>query len=550
VNVNGDTPQSAATTVTTGNATLSATNFNIIPAPGAFGTGVLAKKLIRTASAGTPNTTGLVAIIIAPQAVNDTGLVATAYTNPTVSPSLTGGAVLAVQIESTNPTQILLVCGTPRLLPGSLPQLGASQTGGFQNAGGYVGYYSLGATAIVSRSDACTTNSTATVTDASILTNDQGKPVSGTGIPVGTYVGTVTNGVSFLLSSSPTSQVNVLATATGSPTLVIGGSPVNTVAVAIGTPVPASVVAGAVVNLTGGANPTEAYYINAVNTTTGVIVLSTSPAVQAGIVSQAGHTSLAYGFASDADVNNLNTDIQAVVGEFPTTAQYVNLDGAINANISHMFQDGTHLNDRGDGIGAGTVAQVLGQICSGLQPYQLAAHGRGRRRPEEFQVFRRDQRSVPAIGDVTLTSVSWANVTDSGSAIVANYVAAKAGDWVELDLSALVANQSSWVYLDAATINNAGAVINYVSTRCSTPYLGVGGWTAIGGVYTTIGGRFRYQITPADLVNTSLVVNGAVFFYLRYQLSTAVNHTLYMSSWPFEFLVRNLGQQSYFAGNP
>jgi hypothetical protein len=59
------------------------------------------------------------------------------------------------------------------------------------------------------------TNGSATVTDALITANDRGFGVTGPGIPTGTYVGTVTPGVSFLLSSSPSSQVNVTATATG-----------------------------------------------------------------------------------------------------------------------------------------------------------------------------------------------------------------------------------------------------------------------------------------------------------------------------------------------
>jgi hypothetical protein len=59
------------------------------------------------------------------------------------------------------------------------------------------------------------------VTDTKIMTTDQGKSVLGTGIPPGTFVGTVTAGASFLLSSSATSQVNVSATGNGNGTVVI-----------------------------------------------------------------------------------------------------------------------------------------------------------------------------------------------------------------------------------------------------------------------------------------------------------------------------------------
>lgn len=74
------------------------------------------------------------------------------------------------------------------------------------------------------RNDSATvTNLSDSVTDSSILAGDLGRPVTGTGIPAGTYVGTVTAGVSFLLSSSATSQVNVNATSNGTSVNVGGG---------------------------------------------------------------------------------------------------------------------------------------------------------------------------------------------------------------------------------------------------------------------------------------------------------------------------------------
>lgn len=71
-----------------------------------------------------------------------------------------------------------------------------------------------------------TTSGSATVSDAAIQVADQGKPVTGTNIPANSFVGTVTAGTSFLLSSAPGSQINVNATgtATGTATLQIGPS--------------------------------------------------------------------------------------------------------------------------------------------------------------------------------------------------------------------------------------------------------------------------------------------------------------------------------------
>lgn len=59
------------------------------------------------------------------------------------------------------------------------------------------------------------TSGSPVVTWAGITTALQGQPVTGTGIPAKTYVGTVVAATSFRLSSSPTTQVDVNATANG-----------------------------------------------------------------------------------------------------------------------------------------------------------------------------------------------------------------------------------------------------------------------------------------------------------------------------------------------
>lgn len=69
-----------------------------------------------------------------------------------------------------------------------------------------------------------TTSGSPVVTDAAITAADLGKSIGGspTGIPATSYIGTVTPGVSFRLSSSPASQVDVNATATGTVNIPIG----------------------------------------------------------------------------------------------------------------------------------------------------------------------------------------------------------------------------------------------------------------------------------------------------------------------------------------
>lgn len=81
----------------------------------------------------------------------------------------------------------------------------------------------------VARTDAAcaTTSGSATVTDAACVASDVGNPVSGTGIPASTYVGTVTPGVSFtLVDASGATPVN--ATATNNPvSLRIGNGQID-----------------------------------------------------------------------------------------------------------------------------------------------------------------------------------------------------------------------------------------------------------------------------------------------------------------------------------
>lgn len=118
-----------------------------------------------------------------------------------------------VSATSTDTSDACPSCPNPN--PTS-PHLSATYNDTFGSAytlnGVQISAYLIGS----SRTDTATvTSGSATVTDSSITAADKDKQVTGTGIPLGTYVGTVNPGVSFLLSSSATSQVNVNATANG-----------------------------------------------------------------------------------------------------------------------------------------------------------------------------------------------------------------------------------------------------------------------------------------------------------------------------------------------
>ena len=125
----GSTPASTAGTTTTANATLSATNFNIITFPNV--TGAAFYDVYRTTAAGTPSTTGLIGTVAAfvvpttglqsaTYVFNDTGLVGDGTTAPTAN---TSGALAAPVIAgSISPSQLTTPVGvvaTPQGTAGS-----------------------------------------------------------------------------------------------------------------------------------------------------------------------------------------------------------------------------------------------------------------------------------------------------------------------------------------------------------------------------------------------------------------------------------------------
>jgi hypothetical protein len=67
-----------------------------------------------------------------------------------------------------------------------------------------------------------TTSGSHSVTDTAAVASDQGRPIVGAGIPPNTYVGTVTPGVGYTLSSNQNAATNVNATATASITAQVG----------------------------------------------------------------------------------------------------------------------------------------------------------------------------------------------------------------------------------------------------------------------------------------------------------------------------------------
>ena len=125
----GSTPASAAGSTSTANATLSATNYNVITF--AAVTGAAYYNIYRTTAAGTPSTTGLIGSVTATVAIgtgvqptsytfNDTGLVGDGSTAPTANttgvlsaPTFSGGISIPVLSTPVN------VVATPQGTAGS-----------------------------------------------------------------------------------------------------------------------------------------------------------------------------------------------------------------------------------------------------------------------------------------------------------------------------------------------------------------------------------------------------------------------------------------------
>jgi hypothetical protein len=79
------------------------------------------------------------------------------------------------------------------------------------------GFTAVATGAVTTRADAAagTTNGSAVVTDAAAVAGDVGKPVSGAGIPAGSYILSVAAGVSFTMSQPATATAGPITATVG-----------------------------------------------------------------------------------------------------------------------------------------------------------------------------------------------------------------------------------------------------------------------------------------------------------------------------------------------
>lgn len=128
----------------------------------------------------------------------------------------------------------------------------------------------------------------------------------------------------------------------------------------------------------------------------------------------------------------------------------------------------------------------------------------------------RVDRNVYSTANLTLNNTNFTDVDPTGDGSARNLdivLNAKAGDWVELGISARTDAGAVTLYLDFASIVSSSPV-NYVSGGAAD---GIQGWSGVNGQTTPIGGNVLYQVQAGD------IESGQVRFRLRYRTTAAVN---------------------------
>jgi hypothetical protein len=191
----------------------------------------------------------------------------------------------------------------------------------------------------VARTDAVTNVSgTATVTDAAVVTGDSGKAVAGVGVPIVSYVGTVTPGVSFTLVNAAGAPVNTTAAVTS---VVVGAVDLSTIARNTGSTVQPYVPGSAVGQVGGPAGPldgtgklpaaqlpTQATGVQSVTATNGTIVVTNVDPVNPTVAIGVG--------IPEAAVTNLVTDLAGRVPLATVTAKGDLLVATGNATVARL----------------------------------------------------------------------------------------------------------------------------------------------------------------------------------------------------------------------
>lgn len=199
----------------------------------------------------------------------------------------------------------------------------------------------------VARTDTVTnTSGSATITDAAIASTDSGKAVAGTGVPIVSYVGTVTAGVSFTLVNALGASVPTTANVTS---IVVGAVDLTTIPRGPGATLPTYVLGSAVGAIGGPAGPltgagklpvsqlpTQATGVQSVTATNGTIVVTNTdpanPTVAVGTgIPESAITNLTTDLASKVPLSTVTTkgDLLVATASATIVRQGVGTDSTV-----------------------------------------------------------------------------------------------------------------------------------------------------------------------------------------------------------------------------
>ncbi len=386
----------------------------------------------------------------------------------------------------------------------------------------------------VARTDTVTnTSGSATITDAAILSADSGKAVAGAGVPIVSYVGAVTPGVSFTLVDAFGAPAPTTANVTS---VVVGAVDLTTIARGPGATIPTYVLGTAVGAIGGPAGPLNglgqvpaaqlppagAGSVTSVAAADGTIVVTGTPTVAPLIAVGTG--------IPEASITNLTANLGTLTtGVASASAAAAAAQSTANAAIPKATA-----TTKGDLLAAtanATVARLgVGGAGTFLGASSAASTGLAWLTPGGGGF-------TPVVRSAWLTSgdTSLPNTTGSWQALAGFEldVPAVAGQWVEIGVHAMRTATSS-ADLDIAVVVGS-SIVRFLATGTATPgFEGDPGWYPQSGSFAVQSAPRGFVVASGDLDT------GNVRFVVA--VKATGSGTLFSSSnYPFYWLAKNLG---------
>lgn len=255
--------------------------------------------------------------------------------------------------------------------------------------------------------------------------------------------------------------------------------------------------------------------------------------------------------ATDTDVDNYNADLASVIAEFAANQWLlVDADAILSKTTAYFAADNVHPNNRGHFLLAQGIYNAIAAWSETWTLDNIAAQSRTAKGITSRQWVKLYWSSAgQATGsDMALTStLTEVDATLKRTRLAIN---AEVGDEIEVYVGGMVSNAAVAAQFDIATIDAAGAVINYFSTGTPTQQPGGQNLPQIFAQATNlllpISGTAVYKVQANDII-TLATVPGQVQIMLMARASSA--RTLYgggnHSSPPLEIHLKNLSQRNF-----